>query len=98
MSNFPKINESFVCVVCGHKNPPAPKTCRNHCQKCLHSLHVDNIPGDRSSECGGILKPVQIESSSTELRSIISQCEKCGVLKKNKIAEDDDREALFELF
>ncbi len=99
MSFFPKINESFICAHCGHQNEPAPKTCRNHCQKCLCSLHVDrDTPGDRLSECGGLLKPVGIEVQGSEMQSILFQCEKCGKMGKNKIAEDDDRKKLLEIF
>lgn len=43
--------ESFVCKVCGA--PVAPEGAgsehRNHCPKCLSSLHVDKKPGDRAS-------------------------------------------------
>ena len=28
---------------------------RNHCPNCLSSLHVDEEPGDRASDCGGIM-------------------------------------------
>ena len=28
---------------------------RNHCPNCLHSLHLDNEPGDREADCGGIM-------------------------------------------
>ncbi|MCF7847053.1 MAG: RNHCP domain-containing protein [Candidatus Gracilibacteria bacterium] len=96
--SFQKINEEFVCTVCGHHNPPAPKTCRNHCRKCLHSLHVDISPGDRASGCGGILRPVSVETRSGEMVSIRFHCEKCGHTGKNKIAEDDDRAVLLKLF
>ena len=87
-------NDSFICEVCSHKNPPAPKTCRNHCRKCLHSKHVDNFPGDRAAECGGIFKPVGIELAKGEMSSLQFLCKKCGKTGRNKIAEDDDRDAL----
>lgn len=92
---FTTINESFPCAFCGHMNQPAPKTCRNHCQKCLHSLHVDKNPGDRAEDCHGKLIPTSIEVRGGEMQSIIFTCEKCGQVRKNKIAEDDDRDALF---
>ena len=99
MSFFPKINEPFICLHCGHENPPAPKTCRNHCQKCLCSLHVDrDTPGDRLSECGGLMKPVGIDVKGGQMEVIIFRCEKCGKGGRNKIAEDDDRGALLEVF
>ena len=97
MKKFTKINESFVCQFCGHLNPEAPKTCRNHCQKCLSSLHVDINPGDRAQNCHGRLIPMQIEVRGGEMQSIIFQCEKCGIIRRNKISEDDDREALWRV-
>ena len=33
---------------------------RNHCPNCLSSLHVDEEPGDRASDCGGIMEPVAV--------------------------------------
>jgi hypothetical protein len=98
MSFFPKINESFVCQNCGKENPPAPKTCRNHCRECLFSLHVDVSPGDRAANCGGLMEPVRIEVKGSEMRTIVFRCRKCGKEGNNKIAEDDDRSALFCVF
>lgn len=97
MKKFTKINDAFICVFCGHINPPAPRTCRNHCQKCLKSLHVDKNPGDRAEECGGTMMPIDIEFKRGEMKSIIFRCEKCGMIRKNKIAEDDDRERMGEV-
>lgn len=97
MKKFTKINESFVCDFCGHENPPAPKTCRNHCQKCLCSLHVDKNPGDRAEECHGKLIPIDIGVRRGEMDTIIFRCQKCGMIRKNKIAEDDDRGMLLAI-
>ena len=98
MSFFPKINEAFVCKNCGAENPPAPKTCRNHCRECLFSLHVDESPGDRASGCGGFLRPIGVELSGGEMRSIVFKCEVCGMEGRNKVAEDDDRGVVFGVF
>ena len=95
---FIKINESFICEVCGHKNPMADTTCRNHCQKCLCSKHVDINPGDRAETCHGVLRPLAIQVCGGEMRTIIFRCEKCGMKRKNKIASDDDREQLIQIF
>lgn len=86
-----------MCLFCGHENPLAPKTCRNHCQKCLCSLHVDKNPGDRAEECHGKLIPIGIEVRKGEMQSILFKCKKCGMERKNKIAEDDDRTRLLEI-
>ena len=49
--------ENFFCRVCGREVVPegAGSDHRNHCPNCLTSLHVDNRPGDRDSDCGGYI-------------------------------------------
>lgn len=97
VKKFTHVNEGFKCEVCGHVNPPASSTCRNHCVKCLCSKHVDINPGDRAALCGGIMRPVDIEITRDEMSSIIFECEKCKKKGKNKIASDDDREKLLQI-
>ncbi len=97
VKRFTKMNEGFVCEICGQKNIPALQTCRDHCIKCLCSKHVDKNPGDRDEECQGILRPVDIEIVGGDMKKIVYKCEKCGIIRKNKIAEDDDREVLFKI-
>ena len=97
MKRFIKRNDSFVCEVCGYHNSPASVTCRNHCCQCLYSKHVDKNPGDRAEQCGGIMKPIDVEILGGELTSIVFKCQKCGFIRKNKIASDDNREKLFEI-
>lgn len=94
---FEKINDSFLCSVCGKENPPAEKTCRNHCRECLSSKHVDIFPGDRSCDCHGILTPIGLDYKGGEPQQIVFRCKKCGKLGRNKIASDDNREALLNL-
>ncbi len=94
---FTVINESFICEHCGSKNFPADKTCRNHCTNCLYSKHLDIFPGDRTANCGGLLIPKSVEFKGAEMKSIIFECQRCGKQGKNKIAPDDNREALYNL-
>lgn len=94
---FIKINDAFICDCCGHKNPPANKTCRNHCRECLCSKHVDINPGDRSETCLGILRPVKFDIKGAEITQIIFQCEKCQVQRKNKLAEDDNKAIIWKI-
>jgi hypothetical protein len=56
-------NESFVCQNCGTEVDLHPTgSARNHCPMCLCSLHVDDVsPGDRLSECHGLMKPIGID-------------------------------------
>jgi ribosomal protein L40E len=90
-------NNGFICEKCRTKNPPAPKTCRNHCIKCLYSKHVDDkFPGDRKSNCQGLMKPIGTEGDIDHLQ-IIHQCEKCDKVIKNKIAADDEMERVVGL-
>ena len=54
--------DSFTCKVCGRLCTPesAGSNHRNHCPNCLSSLHVDIEPGDRESDCGGIMEPIAV--------------------------------------
>ena len=54
-------NEVFTCRNCGRVVIPegAGSAHRNHCPNCLCSLHVDEEPGDRAADCGGLMEPVQ---------------------------------------
>ena len=54
--------DEFTCRVCGRPVVPAGAGSdhRNHCPNCLSSLHVDVEPGDRASDCGGIMEPVGV--------------------------------------
>ncbi len=93
-----KINQEFECQQCGHLVPPADRTCRNHCTKCLYSLHVDQtVPGDRASTCHGLMEPIAIEYSGKKGYQIIHRCIKCQHQQINKSAQDDDLEAILQI-
>lgn len=97
MKQFTKRDEEFVCENCGKKVLKLGYTSRDHCPHCLYSKHVDNMPGDREAECRGLLKPVQVELDSKKGYVIIYKCEKCGAIRKNKSAIDDDMDLLIKL-
>ena len=97
MKQFTKRDEEFVCENCGKKVLKLGYTSRDHCPHCLYSKHVDNMPGDREAECRGLLKPVQVELDSKKGYVIIYKCEKCGAIRKNKSAVDDDMDLLIKL-
>jgi DNA-directed RNA polymerase subunit RPC12/RpoP len=85
-----KINESFVCVGCGRSVPLAQQTCRNHCPVCFTSLHVDGeIPGERATNCHGVMLPIQYEYHPTKTR-ILFVCTLCGKRHRNKASGDDE--------
>ncbi len=84
-----KINEGFICENCGMQVPPAFKTCRNHCPQCLYSLHVDgDVPGDRASDCHGLMEPIALEQSSKGYM-IVHRCTSCGITRRNQVLDDD---------
>lgn len=97
MKNFSKNDQGFTCLVCGAKVEPLGYTSRDHCPKCLHSLHIDINPGDRLNTCLGILKPIGITTSSKKGYIINYRCEKCGMLHNNRAATDDKQSLIFAL-
>lgn len=86
----------YVKIV-GEKVNKLGYSCRNHCPSCLHSKHVDKNPGDREETCHGILEPIGIETNSKKGYIIIFKCKKCGMIRKNKVAEDDDMDLIIKL-
>lgn len=96
-SLFTEIDEEFICENCGHKVPKLGYSCRNHCNKCLYSKHVDINPGDRKKECHGLLEPISIEISPKKGYVIVYKCQKCGAIRKNKAAKDDNMDLIIKL-
>ena len=94
---FTKIDEEFVCENCGKQVSKLGYTCRNHCPNCLYSKHVDVNPGDRAEECQGLLKPISVELDSKKGYVLVFQCEKCGAIRRNKAAEDDNMDLIINL-
>lgn len=84
--------ESFTCKACGEiiKQEGAGSRHRNHCPKCLSSLHLDNTPGDRQSECGGLMDAVGIWVRGDGEWALVHRCKSCGILHSNRIAADDN--------
>ena len=82
-------NVSFICENCGKEVVPVTNgSYRNHCPFCLHSLHLDVNPGDRASDCGGVLEPVFAEIDAKKGYVIVSRCKKCGAERRNKAAHE----------
>ena len=84
--------ESFICKSCGCLVVPegAGSHHRNHCPNCLNSVHVDNLPGDRAANCGGIMEPISVWVRKNGEWAIIFRCNRCGHLSSNRIAADDN--------
>jgi transcription elongation factor Elf1 len=85
-------NETFTCKVCGRPVAAAGAGSdhRNHCPNCLSSLHVDIEPGDRESDCGGVMEPIAVWVRKSGEWAIIHRCRICGGLSSNRIAADDN--------
>lgn len=94
---FKMIDEEFICSVCGENVKKLEYTARDHCPYCLSSKHLDINPGDRNANCGGILIPIDIEKSKKDSYKIIYRCDKCGEIKKNKTAIDDNFDKILEI-
>lgn len=90
---FSKCVEDFTCEKCGQSVKGTGYT--NHCPHCLWSKHVDINPGDRQCECKGMMEPVRVEYKGEFI--IVHQCVKCGTEKRNRAAENDNKDLLFKL-
>ncbi len=90
---------SFTCIHCGYPVPVAAlgTSHRNHCPNCLWSRHLDLRPGDRMCACQGPMEPVAIWIRSGGEWALIHRCGRCGTLRSNRIAGDDDPVALREI-
>ena len=96
-SRFTEIDEEFICHNCGKKVSKLGYSSRNHCPYCLHSKHVDINPGDRQEQCHGDLEPVGLEIDAKKGYVIVHKCKKCGAIRKNKAAKDDNIDLIIEL-
>jgi DNA-directed RNA polymerase subunit RPC12/RpoP len=98
---FQKNDQAFTCLVCGYEVPKSGVTSRDHCPRCLTSLHVDCNPGDRANPCRGILRPVSAQPHPKKGFTVIYRCEKCGKTVRNKAVltgnDPDDTDLLIRL-
>lgn len=92
---FIKKIEDFTCSQCGTHVLGNGYT--NHCPECLWSKHVDIHPGDRKSDCKGMMRPEKIEIHSGEY-SIVHKCVYCKHTKRNKTSPDDNFDSILSFF
>ncbi len=87
------------CRHCGGEfSPDAPGTRhRNHCPWCLWSLHLDDKPGDRASDCRGGMEPIAICARPDGEWLVVHQCQSCFTVHVNRIAGDDSERELLAL-
>lgn len=91
------IDEDFICEVCKKEVKSLGYTARDHCPFCLHSKHVDINPGDRLETCHGLLIPIDIEKNKKSEYKIIYKCHKCGNIRKNIMAADDNYDEIIKI-
>jgi len=91
--------ERFECRHCGTEisGSGGGTRHRNHCPQCLHSVHVDQVPGDRAACCGGVMEPVAVWVRKGGEWAVIHRCRACGHLGSNRIAADDNEALLLSL-
>ncbi len=94
MKKFNRQIENFTCEHCGSEISGNGYT--NHCPHCLYSKHVDVNPGDRAADCGGLMEPVDIEQKGGKF-VIVHRCQKCGFIRRNKVQENDDFDAVLRI-
>jgi hypothetical protein len=104
-------NRDFRCIRCGTyilaMHSLSGVNHRNHCPWCLWSRHMDlYAAGDRLSACKAPMRPLgmaikpghnKYAPGGGELM-LVHQCEECGRLSLNRIAADDDVQAMLEVF
>ena len=92
-------DEPFICKNCGRTvvETGAGTNHRNHCPYCLASQHLDNKPGDRQADCGGLMEAVAVWIRKNGEWAIIHRCKICGELHSNRIAADDNPLKLMSL-
>ena len=91
--------ESFTCKNCNQFVLPegAATSHRNHCPKCLTSVHLDINPGDRASLCGGMMEPISVWVRKNGEWAIIHRCRSCSEISSNRIAADDNPTLLMSI-
>jgi ribosome biogenesis GTPase / thiamine phosphate phosphatase len=92
-------HDSFTCRHCGWQVAAqgGGTAHRNHCPRCLWSLHLDDRPGDRASGCRAEMEPIAIHARPGGEWSVVQRCNGCGVIKVNRIAGDDNEWLLLSL-
>jgi hypothetical protein len=87
--------ENFRCEVCGVMVEGNGYT--DHCPKCLWGKHQDgDMPGDRASECGGLMEPVGAQTKGVGYK-LSYKCVVCGKKFDVESAENDNREEIIKI-
>lgn len=91
--------DPFTCKNCWQTVVPegAGSDHRNHCPYCLTSVHLDEEPGDRASDCHGKMEPIGVWVRKNGEWALIHRCTICGKLDSNRVAADDNPMRLLSL-
>jgi hypothetical protein len=91
--------ETFNCINCNElvTETVSGTEQRNHCPKCLWSRHVDHQVGDRRSVCRCGMEPIAVWAKPKGEWSLVHRCVKCGALRANRIAGDDNEIILLSI-
>lgn len=106
------INGDFICAHCHQPVSADPLLSgvnnRNHCPYCLWSKHMDLFEaGDRLAACKAPMQPLGLALKQTRKKygplaqgelMLVHHCTACQRVSLNRIAADDDRQSLFEIF
>lgn len=105
-----KTESEFKCLNCGSLVPinvAMGTVHRNHCNRCLWSVHLDkNIPGDRQSNCKSLMNPIGLtfkknldKHGKEKLGDImlVHYCNGCEAIRANRIAADDFEELILKV-
>ena len=92
--------DAFTCKVCGWPvvSAGAGTDHRNHCPNCLYSIHLDNAPGDRESDCHGRMEPISVWVRKKWRVGYYPQMPRLTrYLRVNRVAADDNPMKLIAL-
>ena len=91
---FQRKIEDFECENCGQKVHGDGYT--NHCPNCLWSKHVDINPGDRESNCLGMMEPIGVIYRAGGY-IVRQKCTRCKVVKNIKSSLKDNKDQIIKL-
>lgn len=91
---FQKRVEDFSCDRCGRKVEGTGFT--DHCPECLWSKHVDINPGDRKSNCEGMMEPLGMEVKGDGY-IIHYKCTECNQKHRVKSSKEDNVDEIIKL-
>ncbi|MBI5003468.1 RNHCP domain-containing protein [Candidatus Kaiserbacteria bacterium] len=91
---FQRRKEDFVCTKCGTTVVGDGYT--DHCPACLWSKHVDINPGDRASNCLGLMQPIATEGTGP-VYTILYSCTLCSQKHRVKMHKSDSVDAIIAL-